>query len=200
MEIKNTQEIYNEYYANILIPYITRKISIYTLPFDEKAYQILFRFNITTLYDFLNYIEKPDYSIMRKLLEKSFDRETISDAIEKALRYKKMIGKQFHTKTAPEIMEKYDGVLRVMDTLPVTICGNERKFELLQLETLGDLHRTLLLGNKECEIEFVDNCNLRGQYQSIYEEILDAKEIGKLEDEISHDIMASYSYQKKRKE
>lgn len=196
-EIKEIQEIYNDYYANILIPYITKKIGVYTLPFDEKAYQILFRFDICTLNDFLNYIEKPDYSIMRKLLEKSIDRELMYHTIEKAVHYKRMIGEEFYSKTAPEIMDKYDGVLRVMDTLPITLCSNEKKFELLEIETLGDLHRTLLSGNKECEIELVDNCDLREQYQIIYQEILEAKELNQSEDEIGHDMMASHSYHKK---
>lgn len=196
-EIKETQEIYNDYYANVLIPYITKKMSVYTLPFDEKAYQILFRFDIHTLNDFLNYIDKPDYSIMRKLLEKSIDRELMYHTIEKAVYYKRAIGKEFYSKTAPEIMDKYDGVLRVMDTIPITLCSNEKKFELLEIETLGDLHRTLLSGNKECEIELVDNCDLREQYQTIYNGILEAKEVKQSEDEIGHNIMANHSYQRK---
>lgn len=197
--MKETQDIYNDYYANILIPYITKKISIYTLPFDEKAYQILFQFDIHTLNDFLKYIEKPDYSIIRKLLSKSIDRELMYRTIEQAVHYKEMIGKEFHTKTAPEIMDKYDGVLRIIETLPITLCSTDKKFEILQVQTLGDLHRTLLSGNKECEIELVDNRDLREEYQMIYEAILEAKESNQVEDEIGHAIMAHNTYQKKMK-
>lgn len=197
-EIKNTQEMYNEYYASILIPYTTKKISVYALEFDEDAYKALFRLGIHTLYDLLLYIEKPNHSFLRKIVSMVIDRDLIRHTVEQALTYQQQIKDEFATVLAPEVMEKYDMVQRILSKIPINQYTNP-KLDIMGIGSFGDLHMMLLQGNDECTIEVVEDLGLRECYQQNCKFILD--HVGDMdfdEEEISNRITTNINQQQKR--
>lgn len=197
-QIKNTQDMYNEYYASILIPYTTKKISVYALEFDEEAYKALFRLGIHTLYDLLLYIEKPNHSFLRKIVSMVIDRDLIRHTVEQALSYQQQIKDEFDTVLAPEVMEKYDAVQRILNKIPINQYSNS-KLDIMEITSFGDLHTKLLQGDDECAIEVVEDSGLRVQYQQNCKFILDHVEDNDFDEEaISNRITTNMNQQPKR--